>query len=67
VDVYIQLARKDRVLIIPRRAVELADGVPLVRVRTAAGTTSQQVSLGAQDGFNVEITDGLKEGDVVVY
>ena len=67
VDVYIQLARKDDVLIIPRRAVEMADGVPLVRVRTAAGTSSQQVSLGAQDGFNIEITKGLKEGDVVVY
>jgi HlyD family secretion protein len=67
VDVYVQLARKENVLLVPRRAVMLTDGVPLVRVKTAAGVSTQPVRLGAQDGFSVEIVDGLKEGDVVTY
>jgi len=67
VDVYIQLARKDNVLIVPYGAVVVGDGAPSVRVKTATGVRPQTVRLGAQDGMNVEITDGLKEGDVVVY
>jgi phosphatidylserine decarboxylase len=67
VDVYVQLTRKENVLIVPRRAVMLTDGVPLVQVKSAAGVRSQPVRLGAQDGMNVEILEGLKQGDVVVY
>jgi HlyD family secretion protein len=67
VDVYVQLARKENVLIVPRRAVMLTDGVPLVQVKSAAGVRAQPIRLGAQDGMNVEILEGLKEGDVVVY
>lgn len=53
--------------VVPRRAVMLTDGVPLVQVKSAAGVRSQPVRLGAQDGMNVEILEGLQEGDVVVY
>ena len=67
VDVYVQLARKDNVLIVPRRAVEFSDGVATVQVKAHAGPSPQPVHLGAQDGVNVEIVDGLKEGDVVAY
>jgi HlyD family secretion protein len=67
VDVYILLARRENVLIVPRRAVELQNGNALVRVKTSSGVHAQPVRLGAQDGLNVEITDGVKEGDVVVY
>jgi len=67
VDVYIQMVRKENVLIVPLRAVESSDGVVSVRVRAASGLRRQAVRLGAQDGLNVEITDGLNEGDVVVY
>jgi len=67
VDVYVQLARKENVLIVPRRAVMLTDGVPLVQLKTAAGLRSQPVRLGAQDGMHVEILEGLKEDDVVAY
>jgi hypothetical protein len=38
-----------------------------VRVKTATGLRTQTIGRGAQDGVNVEVTDGLKEGDVVVY
>ncbi len=67
VDVYVPLAKKENVLIVPRRAVEFGDGVASVRVRTAAGPRPQAVRLGVQDGVNIEVTEGLKEGDVVVY
>lgn len=67
VDVYVQLARKENVLIVPRRAVELTDGVAQVRVKSAVGLRPQPVSLGAQDGLHVEILEGLNEGDVVAY
>lgn len=67
VDVYVQLARKDDVLIVPFRAVEFHDGASSVRLKSASGVRSQPVQLGAKDGLNVEITQGLKEGDVGVY
>ncbi len=67
VDIYVQLARKDNVLFVPRRAVELTDGVAAVRVRTPIGVRARPVRLGAQDGLNVEIVEGLGEGDLVVY
>jgi HlyD family secretion protein len=67
VDVYIELARRDGVLVIPLRAVEFQEGVATVRVRTARGVQSRQVQLGAQDGLNIEIAEGLREGEEVVY
>ena len=67
VDVYVQLAKKKNVLIVPQRAVEFNDGAPLVRVKTAEAVKTRPVQVGAQDGVNTEITSGLKEGDVVVY
>lgn len=67
VDVYVQLARKENVLVIPRRAVMSTDGVPLVQVKAATGVSAQPVRLGAQDGMYVEILEGLKEGETVVY
>lgn len=67
VDVYMPLAKKENVLMVPRRAVGLTDGVAQVRVRTAAGVAPRAVSLGAQDGVYIEIREGLDEGDVVVY
>lgn len=67
VDVYIELARKDNVLVIPLRAVEFPDGAASVHLRTPGGIESRQVRLGAQDGLNVEVADGLREGEVIVY
>ena len=67
VDVYIELARKDNVLVIPLRAVETQDGVPTVHVRTASGVETRKVQLGAQDGLNIEVADGLHEGEELVY
>ncbi len=67
VDVYIELARKDDVLVIPLRAVEFQEGVATVHVKTASGVESRKVQLGAQDGLNIEVADGLREGEELVY
>lgn len=67
VDVYIQLAKKNNVLIVPVQAVEGFHGVPQVNVKTPQGVVSRKIGFGAHDGVNVEVTSGLQEGDVVVY
>jgi ABC exporter DevB family membrane fusion protein len=67
VDVYIELARKDDVLVVPMRAVELQNGVATVHVKSPTGMQSRQVRLGAQDGLRIEVADGLREGEEIVY
>ncbi|MGA3325155.1 MAG: efflux RND transporter periplasmic adaptor subunit [Terriglobia bacterium] len=67
VDVYIELVRKDNALVIPLPAVEFQDGVATVHVKTSTGMQLRKVQLGAQDGLNIEIADGLREGEEVVY
>jgi len=67
VDVYIELARKDNVLVIPLHAVEFQEGVATVHVRTSSGVQSRKVQLGAQDGLNIEVADGVREGEELVY
>lgn len=67
VDVNVPLEWKENVLIVPLRAVELADGVSTARVRTAGGLREQPVRVGTRDAMHFEILDGLEEGDVVAY
>jgi ABC exporter DevB family membrane fusion protein len=67
VDVYIELARKNDVLVIPLRAVEFQEGVATVHVKTPIGVQLRKVQLGAQDGLNIEVADGLREGEELVY
>jgi HlyD family secretion protein len=67
VDVYIELARKDDVLVIPLHAVEFQEGVATVHVRTPTGVQARKIQLGAQDGMNIEVADGLREGEELVF
>ncbi len=67
VDVDVPLEHRENVLVVPRRAVELADGAAKVRLKTAAGLREQPVRIGARDGMYAEILEGLEEGDVVAY
>jgi len=67
VDVYIELARKENVLVIPMRAVQSQDGTTAVHVKTTTGIQLRNVRLGAQDGLNIEVADGLGEGEEIVY
>jgi HlyD family secretion protein len=67
VDVEVPLERKTNVLIVPRRAVHVADGAATVRVKAAGSIRPQPVRTGSHDGLHIEILEGLREGDVVVY
>lgn len=67
VDVYIELERRANVLIIPLPAVEYQEGIATVRVKLPMGIQTRKVQLGAEDGMNIEVAQGLTEGDVVVY
>ena len=46
---------------------EFQQGVATVRVHASSGLQSRPVQLGAQDGLNIEVAEGLSEGDEVVY
>lgn len=66
VDVRIVTAARDGVLIIPSGAVRRAGDRQYVVVRRDGRDSDVEVRTGARSGGDVEIADGLSEGDVVV-
>jgi HlyD family secretion protein len=67
VDVYVELERRENVLIIPLRAVEYQQGIATVHVKLPSGIQTRNIQLGAGDGVNIEVAQGLGEGDVVIW
>jgi HlyD family secretion protein len=68
VDVRIQIAKKDHVLLLPRAAIRAdAEGQTVVSFRGNSVTPTHRVQVGACDGLNCEIVTGLKEGDKIQY
>ncbi len=64
-NVFIPLERKEGVLLVPVAAVYNAGDAPFVwRVRNGRAER-QQIKVGASDDVQIEVLDGLKEGDVV--
>ena len=60
-------AKADPVLLLPRDAVTSVDGKPTVFVAHGAlAVEPRAIQLGRQDGHNVEVMSGLKEGEHVV-
>jgi cobalt-zinc-cadmium efflux system membrane fusion protein len=68
VDVVIHDTTKQDALVVPTAAVLYDENnFPFVYVQAAPGKFSQRgVKAGAQQGDDIQILDGLKEGDVVV-
>lgn len=61
------ITKKDSILLVPERLVKFADSVATVEVRDSIGTiTSKTIKTGLSDGINLEVTEGLAEGDLVV-
>ena len=57
----------ENVLYIPNRVVTREDGKSYVKLKKATGSIiTQEVTTGFSDGTNVEVKDGLSEGDTVV-
>ncbi len=69
-NVKILTAQRDNVLLMPEQAAIKRKGMSIVQLplADAAATqpTTRQVRLGLSDGENVEVLDGLKEGEKVL-
>jgi len=63
-DVIIE--RRSDVLIIPERLVRFEDDATFVTLWLGPDSTEErEIRTGLSDGINIEVTDGLEEGDVV--
>ena len=63
---FILKQRKD-VLMIPNKAVKMVDGKQIVKVKDQNGNIEiRNIKTGLTDGKNVEITEGLNQGEVVL-
>lgn len=62
----IETLRLPDALFVPIEAVDNAEGVPFVYLQRSGGTVRQEVITGAMNDAAVVITEGLREGDVVL-
>jgi HlyD family secretion protein len=64
-DIIIQ--GKEDILVIPERVVEFKEDTAFVEVQQADGEiTKKTIETGLSDGLNLEVVEGLEEGDVLV-
>jgi HlyD family secretion protein len=63
----VEVARAENVLQLPERCLSHRGGASFVTVRLADGRTEERaVKLGLGDGLQVEVQDGVREGEVVL-
>lgn len=63
---FIQKQVKD-VLIIPNKAISMVNKKQVVRVKKTDGSIeNREIKTGFSDGTNVEVTEGLNEGEIVL-
>ena len=61
------IERRSDILVVPERVVRFEDGDTFVTVRLGPGETEQrEIRTGLSDGINVEVLDGLAEGERVM-
>lgn len=61
------ITRRDSILLIPERLVKTADSVSTVEVQDSVGTiTTKKIKTGLSDGINIEVVEGLKNGEKIV-
>ena len=61
------IQKKDQVLMIPERVVTFRNDSAFVRISTGTETSEERlIRTGLSDAINIEVTDGLKEGDEVM-
>jgi RND family efflux transporter MFP subunit len=66
VDIKIDLARRDHVLKLPRRAIQRDDQGPYVTVLKEGRKEIRRVAFGEMDRWDAEVVEGLHEGERVV-
>ncbi len=60
------IQKKENVLVVPERVVTFRNDSAIVKLALAAGKEEQRViKTGLSDAINIEVLDGLKEGDEV--
>ncbi len=65
-EVYIEAGRRDGVLILPQRFLTWRDGAPWAMVEEGGKARWRKVSIGLKGRDQVEVSDGLAEGQVVI-
>jgi HlyD family secretion protein len=63
---YILVGEAKDVLLLPERVIEFSDDETFVQLQKGNKAERTAVKLGLSDGVNVEILEGLKEGDKIV-
>lgn len=64
-DIIIQ--KKEDILIIPERVVEFKEDTAFVEVKQPDGEINKKtIKTGLSDGLNIEVMEGLEEGDLLV-
>lgn len=66
-EVYIQTAKKEQALLVPQRAITWQKGKPGLFVSNAGHAQWRSVTLGLRGAENVEVKDGLKQGEAVIW
>ena len=66
VDVRITTTARDNILILPSTAIRRAGDRQYVTVRRGGQDVEVEIRTGARNGGDVEIADGLNEGDIVL-
>ena len=67
VDVFLKTATKPNTIVIPVISITEEQGAFFVYLKTCTDTYEKRpVRLGANNGIDIEVVDGVKKGDVVV-
>jgi HlyD family secretion protein len=61
------ITQKNDILLIPERLVEFVEDTAFVQLKDPTGKIEKKtIKTGLSDGLNIEVTEGLKEGDLLV-
>ncbi|MGB7060962.1 MAG: efflux RND transporter periplasmic adaptor subunit [Candidatus Zixiibacteriota bacterium] len=62
------IKKKEDILLIPERLIEFVEDTAFVQVKdsTTAEIQRKVIKTGLSDGLNIEVTEGLKEGEILV-
>lgn len=61
------IARCDSVVVVPERLVTIKDSIASVEIQDTLGMiTTREVKTGLSDGINIEIVEGVDEGELLV-
>ncbi|MFQ5454356.1 MAG: efflux RND transporter periplasmic adaptor subunit [Candidatus Zixiibacteriota bacterium] len=61
------ITKKEDILLIAERLIKTRDSVQYVEIQdSTSGITEREIETGLSDGINIEIVDGLEEGELLV-